>query len=112
MKFGERLRALRKQRGLGLREFSKKAGLSPTYISRLENGKENEPRKEKTLLKMAAALEVDPDFLLACVGEVSSVVRARMKANPVLFSFVIKMLEEGPEDQIERATRAVRDGKW
>jgi transcriptional regulator with XRE-family HTH domain len=109
MKFGERLRALREARGLGLREFARKSGLSPTYLSRVENGKENEPKKEETLLKLAEALEEDPDFFLASVGVISSDVRKRMQLNPRLFAKLMKLLKAVSDETL---AKTVRDGKW
>ncbi len=41
MKINERLKYLRKQYGLKLREVSKKTGLSISYISDLEHGRQN-----------------------------------------------------------------------
>ena len=39
MKISERLKALRKQHGLKLREISKETGLSVSYISDIERGR-------------------------------------------------------------------------
>lgn len=60
--FGETIRDLRVAQDLGLRETATKIGISPTYLSRIERGKERPPRPEviKTLAKVLAA---DPDVL-------------------------------------------------
>lgn len=41
--FGERLRALRAERGLTLREMADELGVSPTYLSALEHGRRGRP---------------------------------------------------------------------
>jgi len=94
---------------MGLREFAREAGLSPTYISRVENGKENAPKKAETIVKLAEALGEDPDFLLACAGVVSPEVRERMKRNPRLFAKLVKLLKMASDEALEKT---VRDGKW
>jgi transcriptional regulator with XRE-family HTH domain len=109
MKFGTRLRKLREEREMGLREFARSAGLSPTYVSRVENGKENAPKKAETIVKWAEALEVDPDYLLACAGVISPEVRDRMQRSPRLFAKLVKLLRLASDEALEKT---VRDGKW
>ncbi len=41
--FGERLRALRAERGLTLKEMAGELGVSPTYLSALEHGRRGRP---------------------------------------------------------------------
>lgn len=62
MNIGEKLRKLRKDNGLTLKELSKQAGLSISFISDIENGRRN-PRLEN-LDKLAKALKVDVSVLL------------------------------------------------
>lgn len=62
MNIGEKLRKLRKDNGLTLKELSKQAGLSISFISDIENGRRN-PRLEN-LDKLAKALKVDVSILL------------------------------------------------
>jgi len=109
MKFGTKLRALRERREMGLREFAKEAGLSPTYVSRVENGKENAPKKVETLLKLAEALGEDPDYFLACAGVISPEVRKRMQRSPRLFAKLLKLLRLASDEALEKT---VRDGNW
>ena len=60
--FGETLRELRIAQDLGLRETAVKAGISPTYLSRIERGKERAPRPE-VIKELAKLLAADPDVL-------------------------------------------------
>ena len=58
----QRLRALRQQRVLTLRELEERSGVAYNTIWHLENGKrEAQPR---TIRKLAAALRVDPEELV------------------------------------------------
>lgn len=60
--FGERLRKLRKQRGLSQNELSKHIGISKSSVNMYERG-EREPSFE-TLEAIADYFNVDMDFLL------------------------------------------------
>jgi transcriptional regulator with XRE-family HTH domain len=63
MTFGERLRELRKAKGLNQKELADKVGIDFTYLSKLENGRRFSP-KEKIILALAKVLEADSDELL------------------------------------------------
>jgi transcriptional regulator with XRE-family HTH domain len=68
--FGEHLRALREAKGLGLREAAEKLGVSATYVSRIETGKEPTPTEER-IRGMAELYGVDFDALMLAAGRVS-----------------------------------------
>jgi transcriptional regulator with XRE-family HTH domain len=53
---GQRLRALRRIRGLSLRELGTLSGVDHAYISRLEQGQKHAP-SEAVLLKLLQALK-------------------------------------------------------
>ena len=56
--FGERLRELRNDKGMTQKELAGEAGVSITYVSKLENGALPPPR-EKTILALADVLDAD-----------------------------------------------------
>ncbi len=60
---GVKLRALRQGKGLGLKDVAKKAGLSVSYLSEIEQGKKY-PRADK-LVDLAFALAVPYDDLVS-----------------------------------------------
>ena len=62
-KFGKEVRCLRESKGFGLRELAGKIGVSPTYLSRVEQDKEQPPSIER-ICKIAEVLEADKDQLL------------------------------------------------
>ena len=65
MNIGERVREIRHGQNLSLNGLAKKAGVSPAYLSTLENGKQNSPSLEVSL-KLANALGVS---ILDLLGE-------------------------------------------
>lgn len=60
--FGETIRELRVAQNFGLRETATKVNISPTYLSRIERGKEYPPRPE-VIKELAHILAADPDVL-------------------------------------------------
>jgi transcriptional regulator with XRE-family HTH domain len=71
MTFGERLREIRKSRGLSQRELADKVKLNFTYLSKVETGTMHPP-SEKTIMALAKALETDSDELLALAKKMPS----------------------------------------
>ena len=55
---GHRMQALRKERGLTMRELAERTGLSQGQVSRLENGRQG--FRSATLMRLAEALGVRP----------------------------------------------------
>ncbi len=62
-RLGERLRQRRKELGLTAKIVARAAGVSPSYLSQLEHGKQGRPSLD-VLADLAAALEVPLDVLL------------------------------------------------
>ena len=60
--FGETIREMREARRVGLREAAERLAISPTYLSRIERGKERPPRPE-LVKKLARLLGGDADLL-------------------------------------------------
>lgn len=60
---GDKIRRLRKEKGLTLEELGKEAGSSKSYIWELENRDPPRPSAEK-LQRIAAALGVTVDYLI------------------------------------------------
>jgi HTH-type transcriptional regulator, competence development regulator len=65
MDFGERLRQIRKETGLTLREVADKAGIDFTYLSKIENGRVLYTPAAETIRNLANALGVDSIELLS-----------------------------------------------
>ncbi|GEM_PF-3779403 len=59
---GKKIATCRENRGLSIRELSRRSGLSTVYIKGLENGTVTNPA-EAVLKKLARVLYVDTDFL-------------------------------------------------
>ncbi len=65
--FGEFLRALRKEKGLTIRQIETYTGVSNSYLSLVENGKRGIPSPD-ILKQLAPALKVTYEFLMEKAG--------------------------------------------
>jgi len=67
---GERVHVLRRRRGLSQPELARKAEMSITTLSRVENG--HQSLYMEKVAKLAEVLETTTDFLLGLTGETES----------------------------------------
>ena len=83
-RLGDRIRRVRKERALGLRETADKIGISPTYLSRIETMEEKSPPAERVLKKLADLLEDDFDALMQLAGRVPEDLEKVITSNPAM----------------------------
>ncbi len=77
--FGNKIRELRKQAGIGLRELARLINKSPGYLSDVELERVPPPSQE-VIIRIAIALDTDKNELLS----------AAKKVDPELSDYVIK----------------------
>jgi len=97
--FGQVVRELRVQHKdySSLREFARKVGLSPAYLSRIENEKEPPP-SEAVVERLAEALGADKYELFSYAGKVPVEFFETFKKNPKgVASFMRRIQEIGLE---------------
>ena len=63
IKVGEVIKAKREEKKISLGDFAKAIGISPGYMSQLENGRKANPKLE-IILKIIKELDLDVDMLL------------------------------------------------
>ena len=80
--FGETIKQWRLNLRLGLRESSKEIGISATYLSRLENNKENPPQADK-LVKIARIYRKTEDEIFSLADRVPPDIEETYKKNEV-----------------------------
>jgi transcriptional regulator with XRE-family HTH domain len=71
MQVGRTIKRARIAYGLGLRELSRRSGVSPAQISRIESGEVGQPSVD-TLVSIARGLDRNPAPLLIVSGHISS----------------------------------------
>ena len=70
-RFGQRVKRLRLERKLGLRHTAARAGMSATFLSRIENDEERSPPSEEKIRALARLLDDDFDVLMTLAGRIS-----------------------------------------
>jgi transcriptional regulator with XRE-family HTH domain len=85
---GQRIRRLRDEKGLGLREAAKEIGISPAYLSRIETNEEKTPPGEEVIRKLAKLLGDNIDELMSLAGRVSADVKEFIAKDPGLPQFL------------------------
>lgn len=68
IKVGEVIKAKRTEKQISLVDFAREVGISPGYLSQLENGRKTNPQLE-VMLKITKALDLDLDMLLGLEQE-------------------------------------------
>ena len=94
-----------------IRQVALQIGIEPSYLSKVERDL-TPPPSEKTIIKLAAQLNVEADMLLAIAGKVSTDLREIIMKRPMLFSELIRSMKDLPDDAVLRLVREVRDGEW
>jgi HTH-type transcriptional regulator, competence development regulator len=87
MTFGSRIRELRQAQNLTLRDVAKKVKVTFTYVSKIENQKLSfgEFPSNEMILKLARALDADPDELLLLAEKIPDMIRKRVLQRPDAF---------------------------
>ncbi len=87
MRFGEKVRELRKAKNLCQRALADACGVSFTYISKIENHRLDfgDCPSEAVIEKIAAALDADVTDLLVLAEKIPEPIRRRVLARPDAF---------------------------
>jgi len=107
--FGQLIRELRinHKEYNSLREFARKVGLSPAYLSRIENEKEPPP-SESIIERMAEALGIDKYELFSHAGKIPTEFLETFQKNPKsVASFMRRAQEYGIET--DKDWKAIED---
>ncbi len=97
MEFGARIRSLRKEHDLTLRELAEQVGINFTYLSKIESGK-GAPPSEDTINSLARVLHADPDELV-------------LLANKLPNAFERDLLDR-PEQQVAGSYRSIAGKRY
>ena len=91
---GDRLKRVRSSRGLGLRATASRVGISPTYLSRVENNLETSPPSEEKIRNLAEVLQDDFDELMQLAGRVPAEVSELIRTDSNMPAFLRRAREE------------------
>jgi transcriptional regulator with XRE-family HTH domain len=101
--FGERVRELRKNKGLTLRDLAEKLGVNFTYLSKIENQKLSfgEYPGEDLIRSLAKVLKADVDELLLLAQKIPDDIRQRVIERPDAFRKIAKLDDETLDKLLE-----------
>jgi PAS domain S-box-containing protein len=111
MTFGQRLRELRKAKGMTQVELAQKSGISFTYVSKLETGAMPPPR-QKIILALANALDVnkaDTDKLFGLAKKIPSDLLSHVDIGVIETLRSLKQVEETPADKSATLQRRIAE---
>jgi transcriptional regulator with XRE-family HTH domain len=99
--FGAFLRALRRRKGRTQRDLAREVGVDYSYLSKLENDAPGfSTVSERTLSRLAEALDADPDEVITRAGKVpSDVQRILIDDFSLIREIRERAAERPPEDR-------------
>lgn len=106
-----REKLLKTDRAFTLRQVSKRVGIEPTYLSKIERG-DLAPPSEDVIRKLAEELDLHADVLLAMAGKVSKELLKIIIKRPELIGELLRQVQQMPDRAILKIVREVRDGDW
>src|SRR5438128_1251926 len=105
--FGQFVRDRRTAKGLSLRKFAEMVGVSPTYVSQVEQGNCDPPTAER-VRRMAEVLGENVDELSALAGRVPEDLPAIIRRNPTPIAEFLRAACDLTADQVRHLTAQAR----
>jgi transcriptional regulator with XRE-family HTH domain len=109
-RFGGFVRQKRLAKGITLRKFAEMVGVSPTYLSQIEQGNCDPPTAER-VQKMAVVLGENADELTALAGRVPVDLPAIIQRHPASIAEFLREASGLSADEIRALTRQARELK-
>lgn len=103
MRFGLRIRELRKAKSLSLRALAEAVGVSFTYISKIENEKLGfgDYPGDELIARLAATLDADVDELLILAEKIPNGIKQRVIERPDAFRRFAQLDDEAIDRLLE-----------
>ncbi|GIW90228.1 MAG: transcriptional regulator [Pirellulaceae bacterium] len=105
--FGQRLRNKRIAKGYSLRKFAELVGVSPTYLSQVEQGNVQPPTADR-VKRMAELLGENPDEWIALAGRVPEDLPAIIQEEPTAFPELLREARGLTAEQLRRLCEEVK----
>ncbi len=105
---GETIRDARSAADLSLRDLSKELGISPSYLSDIEN--DRRVPSEEVVTQLATSLKLNFNDLMARAGRVGDQAERYLKHHPTAGVLFRRISDKRlPEDQLQKLLRAVEN---
>jgi transcriptional regulator with XRE-family HTH domain len=110
MKFGRTIRRLREEKNISIAQFARKVGISPTYLAPIERDVFPPPAEHK-VLKIAKALDQNPDELLALAGRIGTDLRRIIRRQPVNAGRMLRAIDGLPAEDVDALVSAAKKNR-
>ena len=107
--FGDLLRATRVAKGYSLRKFAELTDTSPTYLSLIEQAKNERPPAADRVRRMAELLGQNADEWISLVGRVPADLTDIIKNEPQAMPALLRAVKGLTADELRQLTELVRD---
>ena len=108
--FGQLLREKRVDAGFSLRKFAELVGVSPTYLSQVEQENVDPPTADR-VKRMAELLEENPDEWIALAGRVPEDLPKIIQKQPTEIPELLREAQGLTADQLRELREQVRRRK-
>jgi transcriptional regulator with XRE-family HTH domain len=105
--FGQWLRKRRVAKGYSLRKFAEEVGVSPTYLSHVEQGAADPPTAER-VKKMAELLGESADEMIALAGRVPEDLPEIIQSQPTEIPELLREASGLTADELRKLTEQIR----
>ncbi|MCA9250446.1 MAG: helix-turn-helix transcriptional regulator [Phycisphaerales bacterium] len=99
--FGRVLREKRVKKGFTLRRFAEMVGISPTYLSQVEQGKIGPPTSGRVML-MAELLGENPDEWIGLAGRMPDDIPGILQSQPTALPELLREVKGMTPEQLHR----------
>ena len=108
--FGTTVRRERERLQIGLRQFAKMIGVSPTYLSKVEREQFPPPAEDK-VVAIAKVIGRDPDELLALAGKVASDLTDVIRRRPREMASFLRAANGLTAEEMARLAKCMKKSK-
>src|SRR3984893_8576741 len=105
--FGRLLREKRVEKGFSLRKFAELVGVSPTYLSQVEQGNAQPPTADR-VKRMAEILEDNPDEWIALAGRVPGDLSKIIQEQPTEMPELLREASGLTAEQLRKLTEQAK----
>jgi transcriptional regulator with XRE-family HTH domain len=105
--FGELLREKRIEKGFSLRKFAELVGVSPTYLSQVEQGNVTPPTADR-VKRMAELLGENPDEWIALAGRVPEDLPGIIQKEPTAMPELLREASGLTADQLRKLSQQAK----
>lgn len=106
-KFGRTVRKLRQEKNISIAKFARKVGISPTYLAPIER-EVFPPPAESKVVRIAKALDRDPDEFLSLAGRIGSDIRRIFHRQPSQAARLLRAIDGLSDEEIEKLVESAR----